>query len=554
MLPSQDFLSRLHLITLDLLTRRALDDLLQAIVDQTAAIMQATVVDVVLGDAQTMTVRAVTAGHPSIIGVRLTRDNTRLAWQAFDSREVVHVEDYATWEHRRPVYVSLGVHAVLNVPILAGETCLGIMGMARTVPGHLFTPEEIQQAKILSQLVGAALENARLYQEALDEIERRKRAEADLIDSETRFRLIAQHLNEIILQVDAHGLIEYASPAAVAGLHYAYDDLIGRAVVDLIPRESLNRVLEIYRNALAGDFQEGGTLEIEIVRGDETRIPVEVRGMVIRDAQGRGVGGLAVLRDLTERRELERLRLEGERLQISLQKEQELGTLKTRMMTRIAHEFRTPLANIQTSCDLLARYHDRLTPAQRDERIRTIRQQTGRITSMLDEISAVIAPFAPVPERLAAVPFRADDLIRDVIQQHAAEVRDRSPIQVEIDPPDLLIVGDRKLLIQMVGAVLRNALRFSEASTPIQVQMCVDGPEIVLSIVDHGIGIPLDEQPRVFEPFYRGSNIGEIGGLGVGLTLSRAAAEAHRGTIQIDSLADSGTTVTIRLPQHPFAV
>lgn len=93
-----------------------------------------------------------------------------------------------------------------------------------------------------------------------------------------------------------------------------------------------------------------------------------------------------------------------------------------------------------------------------------------------------------------------------------------------------------------------NAARYSEPAHPVTIRIAQIGDCIELRIIDHGIGIPPDELPRIFEPFSRGSNINERSGLGIGLTIARAGIEAHGGTIHAESELNTGTTFIITLP------
>ena len=115
-------------------------------------------------------------------------------------------------------------------------------------------------------------------------------------------------------------------------------------------------------------------------------------------------------------------------------------------------------------------------------------------------------------------------------------------------PENTYATVDAQVLKNALLHVMRNASRFSKPSTTVNVKLSRDEHNIMLRVTDIGIGVLPQELARVFEPFFRGSNISEISGLGVGLTIARAAIEAHNGTIALESVADQGTTVTINIP------
>jgi signal transduction histidine kinase len=113
------------------------------------------------------------------------------------------------------------------------------------------------------------------------------------------------------------------------------------------------------------------------------------------------------------------------------------------------------------------------------------------------------------------------------------------------------VCGDYHALQTMLTHILVNAIQYSDPDTAIQMTLAALNGEAVIEVRDAGIGIPKDDQKRVFEPFFRGGNIGERSGLGLGLTFAQSVVSAHRGSITLESDVNRGTTVTVRLPLMP---
>lgn len=171
------FLAALHQTTLDLLSRHALDDVLQLIVDRSTAVLDAPYGELMLIENDELVVRAYTANQSFLQNDRVRRDEALLSWQALDSREPAVIADYSAWAGHRALYAPVPLQAVADFPILVEERCVGVLGMGRDVPGHVFTPDDIQKGTLFAQLAALLVENARLYDITVRDLHERTRAE-----------------------------------------------------------------------------------------------------------------------------------------------------------------------------------------------------------------------------------------------------------------------------------------------------------------------------------------------------------------------------------------
>ncbi|MBK8024237.1 MAG: sensor histidine kinase [Chloroflexi bacterium] len=113
----------------------------------------------------------------------------------------------------------------------------------------------------------------------------------------------------------------------------------------------------------------------------------------------------------------------------------------------------------------------------------------------------------------------------------------------------MLSVFDTRMLRQVIGNLVQNALKYSPESHPVWVTLVHDGEQITLRVQDEGICIPPEDMKRLFEPFHRAANVGAISGTGLGLSIAKQAVELHGGTIAVESALDRGSTFTVRLPK-----
>jgi PAS domain S-box-containing protein len=256
-------------------------------------------------------------------------------------------------------------------------------------------------------------------------------------------------------------------------------------------------------------------------------------------------------------------------LRVALDAERQLNQLKTSFVSMVSHEFRTPLGIIQTATELLDRHHDRLRPEQRSEYAGTILSAVRRMAAMMDHIlllgrfdsARVNLNFVEVDlAAWLAKTFRdmqstcpSRDLCACRAKSGVEPCADCHELRLHIDPaPELSRAAlDESLLHHIVGNLFSNACKYSPPGSPIEIALRYLPPSIVLTMRDHGCGIPQEEQAHLFEGFFRGTNVGNTPGTGLGLAITRRCVELLGGTIAVQSAENAGTTVTVTLPHSP---
>ena len=236
-------------------------------------------------------------------------------------------------------------------------------------------------------------------------------------------------------------------------------------------------------------------------------------------------------------------------LQEALASERELGRLKSSFVATVSHEFRTPLAVILSSCDLLERYYEGLEPAQRREQLQTIGQAVRRMSALMEQVLLLSRVDAGKLEFKPA-PLSLGELVRRVVAEVTTATQGRCPITVRADelPPAL---ADEGLLRIVLTNLINNAVKYSAAGGAVSVAIECAETEAVVRVRDGGIGIPAADQKRLFTPFFRAGNAGDIQGTGLGLAIVQRCLALHGGAITCESTAGQGTTFTVRLPVFP---
>jgi len=238
-------------------------------------------------------------------------------------------------------------------------------------------------------------------------------------------------------------------------------------------------------------------------------------------------------------------------LEEKLAQEQRLALLQRNFVSMASHEFRTPLTIIDGHAQRLIKLKGQMTSDELNERARKVRGAVLRITHLIDNLLNTSRLF----DGGAGLYFHREELdlaalLHEVSQLHR-EIAPGSQILDRFGAEPLHMTGDTKLLFQVFSNLVSNAIKYSPSSGPIEVSAGIDSEQVVVSIEDHGIGIPAKDLDRLFERYHRGSNVSGIVGTGVGLYLVKMVVDLHGGSVEVKSNEGEGTRITVRLPTKP---
>ncbi|MBL8161797.1 MAG: hypothetical protein JNJ61_07405 [Anaerolineae bacterium] len=247
--------------------------------------------------------------------------------------------------------------------------------------------------------------------------------------------------------------------------------------------------------------------------------------------------------ETAEREHAERLQVE--RLHVSLEKERELTHLKEHILQRVSHEFRTPLAIIRSSMDLLTRYAERITPEQRSTHQARIDANFDVINRILNDISAVLRAGSADPQiRLSQANLH--NICEQAIFHASQQTWNYDRIHLTFDCDSDTILTDEHLLREIIMQLLSNALKFSTEMVELEVRFLAGN--LQMTVRDQGIGILPEDLPQVFKPLFRGSNLDEVPGSGLGLAVVQHYVALLHGSIRLESTPQVGTTAHVHIP------
>ncbi|MGQ9850916.1 MAG: PAS domain S-box protein [Aggregatilineaceae bacterium] len=452
------------------------------------------------------------------------------------------VRAYAGWvdipETRR-------VRSFASAPIQVGGEVIGFLNLdSETV--NFFKPEEhAGPLQVFANHAAIALRNARLYaseKERSAELERRVAERTqELQQSQAFYQAIVEDQSELICRYTAHGTLIFANRAYAEFFGQSPQALFGQRFLATLGADAWDALAE----GLAALSPEQPVLESEqrLVDANGAERWIHWINRLVSDAEGRPVGFQAVGRDITARRQFE------ESLQKALDHAIELNDLKSRFVSMVSHEFRNPLAVMQTSVQMLQRYADRLSEADKRRHLDNLQVYIHRMNELLEEVLTVSQAeagkltFKPEPVDVAA-------LCRTIVDEIRTIVPPSLNFSVTCEG-DCRAVVDPRLMTLAVSNLVSNAAKYSRPEGIVRVGVRSGERTLTVSVQDEGIGIPQREQARVFEGFFRASNVGSLPGTGLGLMIARHCVMRHGGTLSFQSQENVGTTFTLTVPLEP---
>jgi PAS domain S-box-containing protein len=378
------------------------------------------------------------------------------------------------------------------------------------------------------------------------DLSERKRTDAIIQHSEVNLRRNVERVEAIlnsssdaIILTYADGTLQQANPAFTQLLGYQADDLFSKPLAVLVePDWTTPLNLGI---AAAMESRQPRRIEVVARRQDGTTFSADaVLSPIASDRRQPPSGIICSLRDITERKQMEA------ELRQALEKEKEFSALKTRFVSMASHEFRTPLATIQATCDTLRNYIHKMSPEQVAARFEKIQGQVKHMALMLDDV-LTLGRLQDGRMEFHPVEIEVNPFCQEIVDElRGLNATHELVYTVALGEGRARV--DRKLMRQVITNLLTNAIKYSPQDSTVRFEVHEEDGWLVMHVTDSGIGIPEEDQKHLFMPFHRAANVGEVSGTGLGLAITKQGVELHGGTITCDSTVGEGTTFTISIP------
>ena len=440
---------------------------------------------------------------------------------------------------------TIEVQAKLVVPIVQNNKLWGLIIAHQCSSPRQWQEEEINIFQQIAVQLAIAIQQSELYEQLQVELKQRKQIEAE----RQKLDLVVENSSEFIGITTLSGQITFINSAGqkLVGIE-STKNIQQLTILDFFRLEDRpfiqNEVLRLV-------FQEGQWEGEFNLWHFETRqlIPVLCNAFLIKNPKtGEPTHIASVIRDITHIKQAEQDILNA------LEKEKELGDLRSRFISMASHEFRTPLSIISSSTGIMENYYQRLSEEKKQQHFKRIQSSIKHMTELLDDVLTMSKAEA---EKMAFNPQSLDilDFCRDLIAELQLSSSKHTivftiPETQEINSQDPLIVEfDPKLLRQILTNLLTNAIKYSPPESNIDLNLKVEGLELIFEVKDHGIGIPVDDLNKLFTTFHRATNTGNIQGTGLGLAIVKKCVDLHQGEIEVHSILNEGSTFTLRLPK-----
>ncbi|MBW4550505.1 MAG: PAS domain S-box protein [Aphanocapsa sp. GSE-SYN-MK-11-07L] len=472
-------------------------------------------------------------------------------------RRWLNLEDQQTFEHAlatqgvwrgENIHIKRTretIHVESSNSVLKDEdgNVIGVLSVIRDVSDRKRSEAEHQRAEAALQQAHDQLElrveqrTAELSaanQQLQNEIEERQRAEAALQGSFATNRALLNAIPDWIFRITEAGTIVNCKASHLNLLPLTTDEFLGKTLDQVLPPDVAEPMIGcVVQALLTGEVQifeyqlllQGRPLDFE------ARIAVSAEWEV-----------MAIIRDITERKRVET------DIRKALEKEKELSELKTRFVAMASHEFRTPLATILSSAQLLEHYGHKWGDEKQLGHLHRIQAAVRHMAELMNDVlllgKAEAGKLEFQPRLLDLVQF-CQEMIT-AIQLNTPDCT----IEFRIYGEYLKVWIDEKLLRHILENLLSNAIKYSPQCGIVNFNLIYQLGQVIFRIQDLGIGIPEADLAQLFNSFTRATNVGNISGTGLGLVIVKKAVDLHGGTISVESQVGVGTTFTVTIPYH----
>lgn len=371
---------------------------------------------------------------------------------------------------------------------------------------------------------------------------------------------------EGLVVVDRSGTIRLVNPRMHDLFGYDDEELLGSSIDMLLPGAMRERhaghrtaYMETPKQRpmgtdlkLLGQRKDGSTFPLEVslnhfmVDGAPYAMGLVTDVTLRKQAEAELQQANIELEERVSQRTAALLKAESD-LKEALDKERELNALKSRFVSTASHEFRTPLSTILSSVDLIARYSEGQEKVEKH--VERIRSKVRELTAMLNEFLS-LEKLEQGMVQCKPEEFDVVDLCVELIEELRHLAKPGQEVHYDHLGEERMLFQDRPMLRNVLSNLLGNAIKYSPPHKKVGLRTCLEGGILTVHVDDQGIGIPLEDQPHLFERFFRASNAFTVQGTGLGLNIVRRYLDLMGGSIGFSSNPGEGTSFTATIPQR----
>ena len=445
-------------------------------------------------------------------------------------------------------------------------------GFCRDIPYQFIRQDGQIIDVLLSAVVSLSIEDGKRRSLAcVIDVTNQANAERELAGVNAKIMKERVRLNEIYRNtpVMLHSICDDGEIVEVSDywckkMGYSHDEVIGRSIYDFMSPVSA----EVMRSENTPKLFAGGIVDnvhYTYIRKDGSRMEVRLSAITGHNGESNRLQTFSVVFDVTDQTRAERellrhrddlrelvneatsdLKLQAQELESALEREKDLNKLQRQFVSMVSHEFRTPLAIIDSTAQRLKNSAEKETPESIGKRADNIRSAVERMTHLMESTLTT----ARLDEGAVAVDIQPCDvgsIVYSACSQHQ-EIATKHTITCDVYSLPESIRADASAVEQMLNNLISNAVKYSPHTQDIHVRAYGDGSNVLIQVRDSGLGIDECDMASMFSRFFRAQTASGIQGTGIGLSLVKKLVELHGGSIRVESKKDEGSTFTITLP------
>lgn len=495
-------------------SRLRLSETLGTIATQAARILQADGAAIFLMDQTRLVLSAVHNMPEQFVGISIPLGHGIVGTVAVERRGRRVDSYHFEWQGETDLPLAAETFgSVVCTPLMFANEVVGVLLVVHSRQGRLFNHEDVRLLELLGPQAAVAITNSRLF-------EAERELSSDLASAKNQLETVLSSTRNPVVAIDRNFRIIFANRAAENLVNdRSLPITIGHCIFDLIPPHYFpprpKRALR--------DLRSRGVHVYEISLSDQTFL-CHIAGL----GQIRTDGWVVVLNDVTQLKELDRL--------------------KSQMIQMTSHDLKNPLQAAMSYLELLSEDGE-------DVLSDDMKSYIGYVWNQLTRMYRIISGILDLERIQLGTPVHElcdiTAILERVVQDLTAQARSKQVTVTCSTAPTLPdILGDEQQISQALTNLVENAVKFTDSGGIVDVRATVNADHVCIDISDTGIGIPADEQQRVFERFYRGKQqkLAHVHGSGLGLSLVKTIIDNHHGDISLESTVGQGTTFHIRLP------
>ncbi|MDP2038314.1 MAG: PAS domain S-box protein, partial [Ignavibacteria bacterium] len=395
------------------------------------------------------------------------------------------------------------------------------------IVNYLAVQQDVTNRKVLE-------EELRKYREQLEELVEKRTNELRV--SEEKFRTLAESSEDTIMRFDRNFRHLYVNPVVEKQTELPAKDFIGKTHMELGFPEIL---VELWEKTIASVFLKKEKNRIEFQLPNNTWIDWIL--LPVFNEKNEVDSVITSGRDITSLKEYEK------RIEDAFIKEKELSELKSKFISTASHEFRTPLAAILSSAQLIKRYSKKWGEDEINEHHSVINESVKNITALMDDV-LLISKSEEGKIKLQPEEVDIEDLLNGLVANVKPLLKTRQKINYKNNCGKKLIIIDKKIVSQIISNLLSNAIKYSGEGSQVKLLSAFQENKLIVSIIDYGIGIAKEDLPFIFDPFFRTQNAIHLEGTGLGLNIVKRMIDVLNGTINVNSEINKGTSFEVVIP------